>query len=74
MRVHPPLMFPPPTPTPPPKPTAASIIVSLLILLAAAATIALFAIPTQSPYFWPTTGVLALAGGAALVIPLKPKR
>ena len=59
-----------PTPT---RPSAASIIVSLLILLAAIATIALFAIPTNSPWFWPTAGVLATSIALGLLIPLKHK-
>ncbi len=61
-------------PPPPPKPTAASIIVSLLILLAAVATIALFAIPTNNPWFWPTAAVLAISIAIGLLIPLRPKQ
>jgi hypothetical protein len=60
----------PPNPS---TPTLAAVAVTLLIILAALGTIALFAIPTQSQWFWPTAGALALTAGLALAIPLKHK-
>ena len=44
-----------------------------MLVVAAIATMALFAVPLQSRWFWPTAGVLAVAAGLAMVIPLKRK-
>lgn len=50
------------------------LLVLVLMIAAAASVLGMFLVPHTSPWFWPLTGIAALTGLAAYVIPLPPSR
>lgn len=55
------------------RPTFGHIVATGAIFVAAIAVIALFMIPVQNFWFWPTAGVFGAAAALALLVPLRPR-
>lgn len=55
------------------RPTFGHVIATIAIFVAAAALIALFMVPIQNSWFWPTVGMFVVATAIGLLAPLPPR-
>lgn len=63
----------PNSPHQPFRPSFGHIVATSAIFVAAIAVIALFMIPVQNVWFWPTAAVFGVATALALLVPLRPR-